>query len=168
MKRSHFPYLINSCLSTALSRRKNSIEKEEKSEQKQPPRSNRAARWSNFLPRSRGPHFFLPRCLRASFAAPLRQAVPSSDPPFFLPACCIGGNGRPQNRYLTELLNEFERCSQASNDLHKLQKEHTHTRRELTEAIRGLKEMKAERDIQNEKIDALQVNTFSVKKIVGL
>ena len=40
-----------------------------------PSRWDHADRCSNFLPNSRGTHFFSPRCLRASFAAPLRQAV---------------------------------------------------------------------------------------------
>ena len=64
--------------SPALSRRKYCIEKEEKNEQKQPPRWDRTARCSNVLPRWRGPHFFSPRCFRASFAAPLWQAVPTT------------------------------------------------------------------------------------------
>ena len=56
--------------------------KEEKSEQKQPN--------SNSLPRSRGSLFFSPRCLRASFAALLRQAVYSGE-------CCRFINSKPQD-----------------------------------------------------------------------
>ena len=69
---------ITACLSgssIALVKGRNSMGKEEKSDN--PPRCYRAARCSKFLLRSRGLHFFSPRCLRASFAAPLRQAVSS-------------------------------------------------------------------------------------------
>ena len=61
------------------------IEKEEKSEQKQPPRFRRTEtrsavlKFSTALERTA---FFSPRCPRASFAAPLRQAVTSCILPY--------------------------------------------------------------------------------------
>ena len=66
------------CRQYQLSPKSYCIEREEKSEQKQPPRSYRARNAQRgaliFYPLARTA-FFSPRCLRASFTAPLRQAV---------------------------------------------------------------------------------------------
>ena len=63
---------------------------------------------------------------------------------------------RPQNRYLTHLVDELEKCSQSSNDMSKLQKEFVQTKRDMAEVQRELKDLKAERASQTDKVGALQ------------
>merc|ERR1712113_1153644 len=42
---------------------------------------------------------------------------------------------RPQNRYLTHLVDELEKCSQSSSDLTKLQKDFVTTKKERTSKL---------------------------------
>ena len=68
---------------------------------------DRAARCSNVLPHSRGSHFFSPRCLRTSFAAPLRQAVMlwlMADKTFILPWVSFVDSPYYVYAYLTSML----------------------------------------------------------------
>ena len=65
-------------------------------------------------------------------------------------------SNRPQNRYLCYLLDEFEKCTQQSNDLSRLQKEHQNTRKDLSEAIKDVKELKMGRQLQADKLTTIQ------------
>lgn len=65
-------------------------------------------------------------------------------------------SNRPQSKYLCYLLDEFEKCTQQTNDLSNLQKDHAATKKDLAEALKEIRNLKFERQMQTEKVAALQ------------
>ena len=66
-------------------------------------------------------------------------------------------SSRPQNRYLINLLDAFEKSSvETKHEFARLQKDYQVYKRAVANAQNDLKEMKADRDTQAERIDTLE------------
>ncbi|XP_057311479.1 uncharacterized protein LOC130649244 isoform X2 [Hydractinia symbiolongicarpus] len=67
-----------------------------------------------------------------------------------------GSSCKPQNKYLSYLLDEFEKCSQQSSDLSRLQKENVSMKKEIAEAQREIRDLKFEKQLLSEKVSSMQ------------